>query len=286
MRRIAIMGLVGLLALSAWSQIPTTWRVNGNGYEGLLVLSRIDPATNEVNGTLLGTPVRGFLVGRHLVLHRFPQGQTQIWDGWILDPALGAAGQPYYNSTLIISGTISEARGNIDGVYPWYGVAQNTTTPPPSVNLIQNGSFEQASEGNGKTSGIAHWQVVRDNVDVVGGYWQQIDGKYSIDLAGTPGSGAIQQSFATIPGRQYEVTFSMAGNPECDSPDKIVRISAADQAGDFHFLTRGKSRKKMDWQRQSWLFIAKASSTVLQFQNVGPNRSCGIALDQVSVRLR
>jgi len=65
--------------------LPTTWQVNGNGYTGILVISRFNAATNEVSGTLLGKPVRGYLVGRHLVLHRYPQGRTQIWDGWILD---------------------------------------------------------------------------------------------------------------------------------------------------------------------------------------------------------
>ena len=67
-----------------WAQsaaLPTTWQVNGNGYTGLLVLGKTDANTNEVSGTLLGTPVKGYLVGRHLVLHRYPQGKAQIWDG-------------------------------------------------------------------------------------------------------------------------------------------------------------------------------------------------------------
>jgi hypothetical protein len=113
------------------AQIPTTWQVNGNGYTGILVLNRIDAATSEVSGTLLGTPVRGYLVGRHLVLHRYPQGRTQIWDGWILDPKLGAHGQPYYNGTLIIAGLISEDKSPVDGVYPWYAVAQAVKPAPP-----------------------------------------------------------------------------------------------------------------------------------------------------------
>jgi choice-of-anchor C domain-containing protein len=262
---------------------PTTWQVNGNGYTGILVLSRINAATNEVSGTLLGTPVRGYLVGRHLVLHRYPQGRTQIWDGWILDPKLGAHGQPYYDGTLIIAGLISEDKGPVDGVYPWYAVAQSTAAPPTGSNLILNGSFEQGTVGNNRTSGITHWTVIRDNVDVVQGYWQQIHGKRSVDLAGTYGSGAIQQTFSTIPGRRYEVSFFMAGNPVCDNPFKQMRVSAAGQSDDFSFHTQGRSLGKMGWQKKSWSFIANAASTTLMFESVGPNRACGVALDDVSV---
>jgi len=265
------------------AQVPTTWQVNGNGYTGILVLSRIDAATNEVSGTLLGTPVRGYLVGRHLVLHRYPQGRTQIWDGWILDPKLGAHGQPYYNGTLIIAGLISEDKGPVDGVYPWYAVAQGTAPPPVVSNLIKNGSFEQGAVGNNRTSGITQWMVVRDNVDVVEGWWEQIDGKRSVDLAGTYGSGAIQQTFPTIPGKVYEVSFFVAGNPKCDNPLKQMRVSAAGQSADFSFDARGLSLKSMGWQKKNWRFTANAPSATLMFESVGPNRACGIALDAVSV---
>jgi choice-of-anchor C domain-containing protein len=264
-------------------QLPATWRVNGNGYTGILVLNNVNAATNEVSGTLLGTPVKGYLVGRHLVLHRYPQGSTQIWDGWILDPKLGAPGQPYYDGTLIIAGQISEDKGPVDGVYPWYAVAQGTTPPPAVANLILNGSFEQGTAGNNRTSGIANWTVIRENVDVVQGYWQQIDGARSIDLAGSSGSGAIAQTFATTPGRQYLVSFFMAGNPSCENALKQMRVRAAGQSADFSINVQGQSLAKMGWQKKSWIFTANSASTMLVFENVGPNRRCGVALDDVSV---
>lgn len=266
-------------------QLPKTWQVNGNGYTGLLVVNQYNSATNEISGTLLGTPFKGYLVGRHLVLHRYPQGRTQIWDGWILDRKLGAQGQPYYNNTLTIAGTISEAKGNVDGVYPWFAIAQTgTTSPPPSgQNLIRNGSFENATTGNGRKSGIANWQVVRENVDVVTRYWQNTNGNNSIDLAGTPGNGAIQQSFRTIPGKSYEVSFSFAGNAACDNPLKQMQVSAAGQSLGVGFNTKGKSLSNMGWQRKKWVFRATSSSTTLRFENVGTNRYCGIALDNVIV---
>jgi len=104
------------------SPYPTKWNINSNGYIGLLTYN-YNPQTKRVNGTLLGTPVEGFLVGRHLMLHRTQQGDTQLYDGWIMDPKLGAHGQPYYNTAYFIAGTVSQFKGNIDGVYPWYGTA-------------------------------------------------------------------------------------------------------------------------------------------------------------------
>ena len=104
------------------SDYPTSWEVNCNGYVGLLDYT-VDPVTFKVNGTLLGTPIEGFLVDRHLVIHRYPQGKTQIWDGWIMDQSLGAHGKSYYDDQWIIAGTGSQSLGPVDGVYPWYGTA-------------------------------------------------------------------------------------------------------------------------------------------------------------------
>jgi hypothetical protein len=106
---------------------PTRWEVNCNGYIGILEYT-VDPVTDRVKGTLLGTDVEGYLVDRHLVLHRFPQGRTQIWDGWIIDKSLGSPGQPYYEDKYFISGTGSQSMGNIDGIFPWYGTEIKATT--------------------------------------------------------------------------------------------------------------------------------------------------------------
>ncbi len=110
------------LAFGQQTPYPTSWNVNCNGYIGLLIY-KYNPQTKQVTGALLGTPVEGFLVGRHLMLHRNPKGNGQLYDGWILDPKLGAQGQPYYSGDYFIAGTVSEFKGSVDGVYPWYGTA-------------------------------------------------------------------------------------------------------------------------------------------------------------------
>jgi choice-of-anchor C domain-containing protein len=118
---------LGLVTPPAQGQYPTQWHVNGNGYVGLLIYT-VDPATFKVQGTLLGTPCEGMMVGRRLILHRTPRG-SQIWEGWIMDARLGAQGQPYYRGEYFIAGTISEEKAG-NSLYPWYGVPTSAGPPP------------------------------------------------------------------------------------------------------------------------------------------------------------
>jgi hypothetical protein len=116
----------GMNAVNAQTAFPTQWWVNGNGYTGLLIY-KVNPGTQRVSGTLLGTPVEGYLIGRHLILHRFPKGNTQIWEGWIMDKSLGAD-IPSYNWDYIVAGSIS-IEG--DRVTPWFGVESGKTAGVP-----------------------------------------------------------------------------------------------------------------------------------------------------------
>lgn len=91
-----------------------------------------------------------------------------------------------------------------------------------SANLIVNGSFENpvitssflpVPNGSGT---IAGWTVTGISVDIVNqnylsGYPAR-DGNQFIDLAGTPGPGHIEQSFATTMGQSYNVYFSGSTN--------------------------------------------------------------------------
>ena len=113
---------------------PTSWWVNGNGYTGYLIY-RVDSSTNKVKGKLLGTNVEGYLVGRHLVLHRYPQGNSQVWEGHIMDKRLGA-NIPSYNSDYFIAGTIS-VNGEQD--YPWFAVENGKTAGIAGTNTINSG---------------------------------------------------------------------------------------------------------------------------------------------------
>ena len=122
-----VLSMAALTSLWAQTPYPTQWQVNGNGYVGILTYT-VDPNTFQVRGTLLGTPCEGVLVGRRLILHRTPRG-SQIWEGWIMEPRLGAPGQPYYKGQYFIAGTISENNAG-NSLYPWYGVPLGSGPPP------------------------------------------------------------------------------------------------------------------------------------------------------------
>ena len=152
-------------------------------------------------------------------------------------------------------------------------------------NLIINGGFEVPHVGYWGlgTTALPGWAVTQGNIDIVGTYWQQAAGAQSIDLAGQSGSGAIVQSVVTQPGRTYTLSFLYAGNPTCDAPLKQMHVGYGGQTQLVTFDTTGRSIEAMGWRRYSLTFTATGASTRISFANAGPNRGCGIALDQVDL---
>ena len=155
------------------------------------------------------------------------------------------------------------------------------------VGSFTNGGFELP--GTTETYNVAKnstfitgWVVTKDNVDYVGTYFAPSEGRFSIDLYGNT-SGAIAQTFATTAGTNYTVTFDMAGNPG-GSAVKSMRVSAAGSSQDYTFDTSGKSTTNMGWTTKTFVFMATAASTTLEFASLGAAGSnFGPALDNVRV---
>jgi choice-of-anchor C domain-containing protein len=160
-------------------------------------------------------------------------------------------------------------------------------TSADHLNIIANGSFESGAaipsgwfttEGVGSTA-ITSWSVVSGGVDYIGGLWSASDGLRSIDLNACS-AGSISQTFATVAGNTYEVTFDMAGNP--DGGVKELSVSAAATSETFTFDTAGKSLAAMGWVAKSFTFTATGTSTTLAFTSL--IAGCyGPALDNVKV---
>lgn len=156
-------------------------------------------------------------------------------------------------------------------------------------NLLVNGSFEEPVVGSFKSFGvgqeIAGWKVVIAPVDLVGTYFKSSDGKQSIDLHGSPGFGAIEQTFRTEPHKKYNVTFDMSGNSGGEPKLKKVQVSAASDSEDFEFDCTGKTTQLMGWTTKTWNFTAINKSTTLTFvtlHNTG-SASAGPVIDNVKV---
>jgi len=170
-------------------------------------------------------------------------------------------------------------------------------------SLIVNGSFEDGPVAPvylnlaGGSATIKGWVVTGEGIDYVGPrYWTSSDGTHALDLDGSVRSassppyaqGGIAQTFATTPGKEYVVTFDLAGNTYRGPTIKPLRVSAAGQEADFSFDITGKSGANMGWLRKTWTFTAKDASTTLEFRSltVSPATGWAAAVDNVSVTER
>jgi choice-of-anchor C domain-containing protein len=166
-----------------------------------------------------------------------------------------------------------------------------------AANLVANGSFEEPDIGDGGGAGfsvfgagqtIGPWVVEANNVDVVGSAgvfaWQQIDGRQSVDMAGSPGAGIIYQDLATVPGQQYRLRFALSGNPVANIPTvKAVEIYWGDTLVDMPtFDITGHSSSEMGWGYIEYNLTAPTDTTRLRF--VSPiDTDGGAVIDDVSV---
>jgi len=167
-----------------------------------------------------------------------------------------------------------------------------TSTSQAATELILNGSFEDSSInpgifhtlGPGSTL-INHWTVTGGTVDYIGTYWQAADGSRSLDLSGNQRGGiAISQSIQTVIGKNYFLSFAMAGNPDDVQGVKslTVTIGPPSTPGTFTFNSTGHSRANMGWTTKGLYFTAGSTSTSIKFVSNTPGYY-GPALDKVSL---
>jgi len=160
--------------------------------------------------------------------------------------------------------------------------------PAANANLLVNGSFEQGTPTGAFTTlhlnstAITGWTVTDENIDIVGTYWQQKSGTRSIDLDGTV-NGCLSQTFATVPGQAYAVTFWLAGNPGGSVATKTMFMRAALDSVPFSFTTTGHTTANMGWIQQGFSFIATGATTTLDMCGTGLNDGWGCAIDDVVV---
>jgi choice-of-anchor C domain-containing protein len=168
-------------------------------------------------------------------------------------------------------------------------------------NLIVNGSFEESSIDpathqdlpSGSTA-IAGWTVT-GHIDYVASLWAASDGKHSLGMDGSACNthtatgclGGIKQTFATVAGQKYDVSFDLAGNPLNGPKVKTLKVSAAGQTQNFTFDITGHSAAHMGWKTEHWTFTATSVETTIEFDSAdnAPNLSgWGPALDNVIVK--
>ncbi|MBO1416539.1 choice-of-anchor C family protein, partial [Streptomyces sp. FH025] len=127
------------------------------------------------------------------------------------------------------------------------------------------------------------WRVVSGSVDLIGaGMWQAAEGDQSLDLNGAD-SGTIAQTFTTVPGTTYSVTYALAGNPGGGPALRTGQVLVDGQDfQDFSFDITGKTRTAMGYVGRQFTFVAQNSSTTLSFRSTVAG-AFGPVLDNVQV---
>jgi choice-of-anchor C domain-containing protein len=182
----------------------------------------------------------------------------------------------------------------------WFVLAVPVAYAQDTKSLIVNGSFEEGPAvrlflnlREGDTS-LPGWVVTGEGIDYVAGdYWVSSRSARAIDLDGSARSrktppyvqGGIAQTFPTVVGTRYRVTFDLAGNPNQLPRVKPLRVSAAGETVDFTFDSTGKTGRDMGWTPKSWAFTATGTTTTLEFRSltVSPQTGFGAAIDNVVV---
>jgi choice-of-anchor C domain-containing protein len=174
------------------------------------------------------------------------------------------------------------------------GVLAKGAFSPVQAAAFQNGSFEQGISSLTDyaflpavdSTSITGWTVSAGNIDYIGTYWTAAAGSRNIDLNGIS-AGTIQQTFDTTPGKFYQVTFALAGNPVGNpfgvDPIKTLTVSAGSSSQGYTFDTTGYTTTNMGWTTKTFEFNATGSTSTLAFISNTSPLGFGPALDNIIV---
>jgi choice-of-anchor C domain-containing protein len=148
-----------------------------------------------------------------------------------------------------------------------------------------NRSFESGSDPGemsvlspGSTA-IEGWTIVGGDVWYVGKRWQPALGARSVGL---PCGAGITQTIETSVDQEYEVRFSLAGDPTTPPGVKTLTLSFGTEQRTFTIDTTGRSFGAMGWEARFWIFTAIEPTATLSFSS--PKANCATAaVDNVRI---
>lgn len=191
------------------------------------------------------------------------------------------------NANLIVNGGFEQPI-NVDGVNDAHHenfVAYAVPNDPDSAGKYNT---KPASDMVGWT--VVSGSVDIDNYDVVRYGWAPFEPNQSLDLNGW-GKGSISQTFATIVGHVYDLTFVYANNPYGSTvpggPTGTVTINGITSilqhnTSQIDTTSYANALAAMDWKLFATSFTATATQTTLKFTSTSGGTG-GIALDAVDV---
>jgi hypothetical protein len=159
------------------------------------------------------------------------------------------------------------------------------------ADLIINGSFETPIAPPGSVvrfdssnpSAMPGW-LVSGQIEIVAAsvFGVPFDGGQWVDLNGEAGPGGITQSFTTVVGGNYQLTFAYANNVNADQAAGQATIVGIAPLLQYSFDHLGSTVSDPNYQIFTGTFIADSELTTLTIESTSPGSS-GIALDAVSV---
>lgn len=159
-------------------------------------------------------------------------------------------------------------------------------------SIVVNGNFEHPAVAGPFEDlfppGFRAWTIDGGSINVVHTFWRAASRKQSLDLNGQS-SGTISQGLETVPGADYRLRFSFAGNPDPGCEDPAVPIKRmkvfwdGDSLGSFEFDTTGQTFDDMGWEPISIPVTASTTTTSLSFASK-TDGFCGPAIDHVVVK--
>jgi choice-of-anchor C domain-containing protein len=164
-------------------------------------------------------------------------------------------------------------------------------TPAAAGPILLNGSFEigpppfdnEDIDIPAGSTDILGWTILGGGVDLLEEPWDVSDGLRAIDLD-LRSPGGIEQTFATMAGLTYGLTFDLSGNPHGGSLLKHLLVSVGDTSLEYLFDSTGQARDQLLWQTITLSFLALNDSTTLRFESLSAaDSSYGALIDNVSV---
>jgi choice-of-anchor C domain-containing protein len=132
------------------------------------------------------------------------------------------------------------------------------------------------------STALTGWTVSGGAVSIVtDNYWAPSTGRRSLALSST-GPGAIEQSFATTPGKLYRLTFRLSGEPFSAPTIKHLRVTMGVTVEDFSYDVTPAWHWDMHWRMQIMEVQAFATGMTLRFASLDAGQ-WGPAIDSVTV---
>jgi choice-of-anchor C domain-containing protein len=165
------------------------------------------------------------------------------------------------------------------------------------ASLIQNGSFEEGAfdpSGSGWSwnsipaggTVVDHWVAIESGFD-----WHRAvefmpayDGDKMVDLTYGSDFGGIAQTFPTLNGQQYVLTFALAAPNQGLQDPREVHVDVA--GGSYTFWKTASVPGSLTWDVETLLFTATSDTTTLTFRGNGADGYrdyWGPVIDAVSV---